>query len=288
MGRSRIILVEGGLAVLLNITAGLLQRPIAVALAKIGWWLLIVTILYFIVSDQNVWPHIGPPILIRLGCCGLLMICGLALFTALLIWSGVSAGCDRLFAEIQNAPSASPSTTAPSVPVTALVMQCEVSYFPIAVFPSGEITILLLNDNPRSITQQNHEDHIFHWPPRELTTIPKDDAGLISKCAIASLNQALEEVSIPLDVVAGNSNKRITYTLKFPLLGSQPVVIYFVNQCPATASVVMPNMANAKLLDTEDPQDVPLRGAPPSSIGKIMFGTMFPSKAKWSDRPDCS
>jgi hypothetical protein len=105
MRRTRILLVEVGLAVLLNITAGLLQRPVAIALAKFGWWALLLTILYFVASDQTVRPHLRR-LQRRLGTLIwwsvlLILSVGVALFS----WYGISKGCDRLFAELPNAPS---------------------------------------------------------------------------------------------------------------------------------------------------------------------------------------
>lgn len=104
MRKSRIILVEIGLAVLLNITAGLLQRPIAIALAKAGWWILILTIIYFIASDDRIWPRIKPPISRMLGSWAWAAIGIVATGAAVGLWISVSRACDHLFAELPNSP----------------------------------------------------------------------------------------------------------------------------------------------------------------------------------------
>ena len=112
MRKTRILLVEVGLAVLLNITAGLLQRPVAIALAKFGWWALILTIIYFVVSDEKAWPRLIS-LQSRLGLfiwwSGVVILgVGIALFS----WYGISKGCDLLFSELPNAPPLKSSATA--------------------------------------------------------------------------------------------------------------------------------------------------------------------------------
>jgi len=213
-----------------------------------------------------------PPVKFRLSLYGsTLLLLALPILFSYLVWSRATGE----------------STVPPPQPITALAMQCDIDYLPIVVIPHSEVAILLLNDKPEMVTQHNSEDRIFHWPSRELAIIPKDDPHIISKCVVADLNQPLEDISIPLDIVAGKSNKRITTTIQFPLLGSQPVGFYIVNQCPATGSVVLPNTAKAKLLGEETMREIPLRGAPANSLGKIVFGTMFPSHAKWASNPVC-
>src|ERR1700743_649998 len=98
MRKSRVLVVEVGLALLLNVTAGLLQRPLAIDLAKIGWFILITTILYFVVSDTRVWPKTRAVLINRSRIGGWSFLSVLSLASLFAIWIVVSFGCDRLFA----------------------------------------------------------------------------------------------------------------------------------------------------------------------------------------------
>ena len=172
----------------------------------------------------------------------------------------------------------------PSAPVTALVMQCQTDFLPIAVAPHAIVTILRLNSKPEFVTQSNNEETTFHWPTKEEATIPKDDPPIISKCRVASLAQVLEDISITLDI--GFGKKQIKTDIQFPLLNQGSAEFFMVNECPLQASVIIPDTARAKVLGEYSRREIPLHGADPSSIGKIV-GPFFPSHAKWADDPDC-
>jgi hypothetical protein len=117
--------------------------------------------------------------------------------------------------------------------------------------------------------------------------MPKDEARIAYKCAVASLEQAVEDVTISLRIEFFD-RQEFTTDIQFPLLSrDRPLVFYIINQCPSGASIIIPDTASLKLLQEQKLREVPLRGADPGSIGKLDV-IFFPSGVKWTDKPDCS
>ena len=109
MRKIYVVAVEVGMALMLNVTAGLLQRSVAILFAKLGWLVLILTMIYFVLSDNR-----ARTILDRMRANSkdwiwkVIVICS-SVATILAAWTAVSHGCDRLFAELPNAPSPRPA-----------------------------------------------------------------------------------------------------------------------------------------------------------------------------------
>jgi hypothetical protein len=168
--------------------------------------------------------------------------------------------------------------------LTALSMQCETSFLPIAIAPHEKVAILLLRSKPEWFSQFNQQEKEFYWPTKGQAKMPKGEPNIIYKCAVANLaGPPVEDVSIPLNVTLGK--RTFVNEIQFPMLGSQSASFYVMNQCPVTASVIIPDSATLKELEESTSREVPLRGAPPSSIRRILM--FFPSFSKWADQPAC-
>jgi hypothetical protein len=172
----------------------------------------------------------------------------------------------------------------PTEPVTALAMQCFPQLLPIVIPPGGEAPLMFLHRNPDFNTQVNNTDHLMNWPLPKQAIVPSDEVKFGYKCMVDSLNQPVEDVSIPLRIVAGNNES--TLSLQFPLLPqNQAMPLFIMNQCPIITSVFIPDEATLKLLGESTTRTVPLRGSGSTPVEKIML--FPPSKTKWANKPDC-
>jgi len=170
-------------------------------------------------------------------------------------------------------------------PVIALAMQCSMSLGPIVIPAHEKVGVMLLSAKPVFVIEENVLDHPIKWPTFREATIPKGKPPDTYECAVNSLNQSVEDVAIPLQVTYGKE-KEITVSMQSPLIAqNQTSVFHLVNQCPIPAAVVIPNVAKLKLLGDTTTRLVPLRGADPNSVGKMMF--FFPSDIRWSSKPKC-
>lgn len=164
-----------------------------------------------------------------------------------------------------------------------IAMQCEMGYLPITVAPHSEVTIFGLHEPPEFFVQQNNEDVAFRWPSKQ--QLVKGGLGnSLYVCKVASLNGPAENVLIPLTVTFGQ--KEVKTTMRFPLLDRGQAAIYVVNQCPVSASIIMPDTATVQSIGDSKPREVPLHGAWPSSVEKIMI--FFASNVHWENNPKCS
>jgi hypothetical protein len=179
-----------------------------------------------------------------------------------------------------NNPAAGANVPAPT---TALVIQCQWDFLPIAIPAAHDALILFLKQKPEWERYSAAADSIFYWPRNRdiesILNVPRT----IYKCSLASLNQPVEDVSIPLDVHLGNIPHPVILNVSF--LDKENFNFYIVNQCPVVTSIIIPNKAALKLLDESVQREVVLRGADSNSIGKILM--LLPLGIKWHSNPVC-
>jgi len=173
----------------------------------------------------------------------------------------------------------------PKAPIPGLAMQCDLDFMPIQIPPGQRITLLLLHLNPEFTEQINNTGHYSRWPLPGQATIPKNQPMDVEKCEVESLTQPVEQVSIPLSLQIGKTES--VTNVQFPFLPqNQTASFYIVNECPDVASGIIPDTATLKRLNSSEILTVPLSGAAPNSIGKIIM-PFSPSRIKWSNNPNC-
>lgn len=159
-----------------------------------------------------------------------------------------------------------------------LSMQCDTAFLPIVIAPHEKASVLLLSTKPRWITEHNPGEREFKWPDEQVQSEIAYSCGLTDHDA-----PVLEDIVIPLQVHIGQ--KSLTEEIRASLFNQQTMVFYVVNQCATDADAIIPDTVTAVMETGGNREEIPLRGQPPSSLGKIMF--FFPSNFTWMDRPTC-
>lgn len=184
--------------------------------------------------------------------------------------------------EKAQAAQVGPGVAPPPTPQAQLAMQCEQNLLPIAIAPHDEALVLELHTNPEFMNRLNDGDKELHWPTPNEAQLLKHDPNLMYKCHVESLRGPVEQVAILLSVSMGKKN--FVTTISFAFI-EKDKLFYIINQCPVVATIIIPNTARAKTLDETSTREIPLHGAPPNSIGKLMM--FFPSRGRWANHPKC-
>jgi hypothetical protein len=171
--------------------------------------------------------------------------------------------------------------------------------FPISIPTHGRVAVVAINEkrfrsNPWGVIEiRNDRSESAEWPPKEkfaLAAEQHDFGGFGYQCDISNHGKAnIANVSIPFRFwfdKGGEENAVKFSPVASPLDVGSTFTFYFINDCPALASGVMPETVRVKLSGGAlQWRDVPMDRQFKNPIEQIMM--FFPTHIRWVGELPC-
>jgi len=187
----------------------------------------------------------------------------------------------------------------PPQPALAIFAECDISGMPITIPPHARLRLVPVNPRRMKATQwgsydvPNDTDKNQQWPSKKLLdeSAKKHDFGsFVYKCEVSNHSQVnVLDVAIPMRFWFGNKGgeeNAIKFTrIISPLDAGHSVVLYFVNDCPTSASGVLPDEASLLVVGETERRTTRLNLPHRNPTDPIMM--WFPTTVRWISGEPC-